>query len=122
MLDVNVIRKMVRDNILMSPFIVDMHPTVYSESKGIWAIESTIEDVHKALQDVETLLSVLPSVVPDEYFEKYLASPMPHVIPQYGNSYKYTAQITSSVSYDVNKDEKLYVAPPRNLGIEVHQR
>eukprot|EP00957_Ditylum_brightwellii_P031937 2421929-Ditylum_brightwellii.AAC.1 len=63
---------------------------------------------------METLLSVLPSVVPDEYFGKYSAFSMPRVIPQYGNSYKYTAQVTPSVSNDVNKDEKLCVAAPRN--------
>eukprot|EP00957_Ditylum_brightwellii_P162152 12345929-Ditylum_brightwellii.AAC.1 len=72
MLDVNVSGKMVTDNILMSLFIVDMHLTVYSELKGIWTIKSTVEDLHKVLQDMETSLSALLSVVPDEYFEKYL--------------------------------------------------
>eukprot|EP00957_Ditylum_brightwellii_P166394 12666420-Ditylum_brightwellii.AAC.1 len=98
----------------MSPFIVDMHLTVYTDSKGIWTIESTVEDLHKALQDVKTSLSALPLVVPDEYFETYSALPVPGAIPQYGNSYKYTAKFTSSVSNDVNNDEKSYVAPPRN--------
>eukprot|EP00957_Ditylum_brightwellii_P186698 14215957-Ditylum_brightwellii.AAC.1 len=61
----------------MSLFIVDMHPTVYSDSKGIWTIEYTVKDLHKALQDFKTLLSVLPSVIPNKYFEKYSAFPMP---------------------------------------------
>eukprot|EP00957_Ditylum_brightwellii_P088528 6742587-Ditylum_brightwellii.AAC.1 len=77
-------------------------------------IESTAEDLHKALQDVETSLSVLPSVVSEEYFDTYPAFPVPHVIPQYVNSYKYTTKITSSVSNAENNDEKSYVAPPRN--------
>ena len=71
MLNVDVSGKTAQDNILMSPFIVDMHPTVYTDSKGIWTIESTVEDLHKVLQDVKTCLSILPSVVPDKYFETY---------------------------------------------------
>eukprot|EP00957_Ditylum_brightwellii_P157623 11996696-Ditylum_brightwellii.AAC.1 len=98
----------------MSPFIVDMHPMVYTDSKRIWAIESTAEDLYKVLQDVETSLSVLPSVVPKEYFNKYSAFPVPHVIAQYGNLYKYTTKTMSSVSNDADNDEKSYVAPPRN--------
>eukprot|EP00957_Ditylum_brightwellii_P086398 6573820-Ditylum_brightwellii.AAC.1 len=62
MLTVDVSGKTVQDNILISLFIMDMHPTVYTDSKGIWTIESTVEDLHKALQDVETSLSVLPSM------------------------------------------------------------
>eukprot|EP00957_Ditylum_brightwellii_P101485 7733641-Ditylum_brightwellii.AAC.1 len=114
MLNIDVSRKTMQDNILMSSFIVVMHPTLYTDSKGIWMIKSTEEDLHKVLQDVETSLSVLPSVVPDKYFNTYSAFPAPHVIPQYGNSYKYTAKIMSSVSNDMNNDEKSYVAPPRN--------
>ena len=114
MLNVEVSRKTVRDNILLSPFIVDMHPMVYTDSKGIWTIESTAEDLYKALQDVKMSLKVLPSMVPEEFFSKYLAFPMPQAIPQYGNSYKYTHKITASVSQDVSNDDTLYAAPPRN--------
>eukprot|EP00957_Ditylum_brightwellii_P132405 10096381-Ditylum_brightwellii.AAC.1 len=117
MLNVDVSGETVQDNILMSPFIVYMHLTVYTDSKGIWTIEYTAEDLYKVLQDVETSLSVLPSVVLDEYFNKYSAFPVPHMIPQYENSYKYTAKITSNVSNDVNNDEKSYVAPLRNAWI-----
>eukprot|EP00957_Ditylum_brightwellii_P076881 5843609-Ditylum_brightwellii.AAC.1 len=98
----------------MSPFIVGMHLLVYTDSKGIWMIESTVEDLHIALKDVETSLSILPSVVPGEYFETYSAFPVPRVIPQYINSYKYTAKIMSNVSNNVNNDEKSYVAPMQN--------
>eukprot|EP00957_Ditylum_brightwellii_P180939 13785246-Ditylum_brightwellii.AAC.1 len=83
MLNVKVSGKMVRDNILLSPLIVDMHLTVYTNSKGIWTIESTVEDLYKALQDDEMSLEVLPSVVPEEFFSKYPVLPMPRVIPQY---------------------------------------
>jgi hypothetical protein len=114
MLNVEVSGKTVRDNILLSPFIVDMHPTVYTESKGIWTIESTVDDLHRALQDVETSLKVLPTVVPEAFFSKYQAFPMPQVISQYGNSYKYTHKITASVSQENNSDNMSHVAPPRN--------
>eukprot|EP00957_Ditylum_brightwellii_P025494 1926896-Ditylum_brightwellii.AAC.1 len=90
MLNVDVSGKIVQDNILMSTFIVDMHLLVYTDSKGIWTTEPTSEDSYKAPQDVDTSLSVLPSVIPDKYFNTYSAFPVPHVIPQYGNSYKYT--------------------------------
>eukprot|EP00957_Ditylum_brightwellii_P100516 7662734-Ditylum_brightwellii.AAC.1 len=90
----------------MSPFIVDMHPTAYTDSKGIWTVESTAEDLHIVLQKVETSLSILPSVVPDEYFDTYPAFPVSCIIPQCSNSYKYTTKITPSISNNVNNDEK----------------
>eukprot|EP00957_Ditylum_brightwellii_P093274 7102947-Ditylum_brightwellii.AAC.1 len=77
MLNVEVSKKTVRDNILLSPFIVDMHPVVYTNSKGIWTIESTVDNLYKALKDVKTSLKVLPSVVPEGFFSKYPAFPMP---------------------------------------------
>eukprot|EP00957_Ditylum_brightwellii_P131131 10001621-Ditylum_brightwellii.AAC.1 len=77
MLNVKVSGKKVRDNILLSPFIVDMHLTIYTDSKGIRTIESTAEDLYKALQDVKTYLKVLPSVVPEDFFSKYPAFPTP---------------------------------------------
>eukprot|EP00957_Ditylum_brightwellii_P095522 7275767-Ditylum_brightwellii.AAC.1 len=60
---------------------MDMHPRVYTDSKGIWTIESKAEDLYKALQDVEMSLKVLPSVVPEKIFSKYPVFPMPRVIP-----------------------------------------
>eukprot|EP00957_Ditylum_brightwellii_P071833 5460222-Ditylum_brightwellii.AAC.1 len=77
MLNVKVNRKTVRDNILLSPIIVDMHPMVYKDSKGVWTIESTVDDLYKALQDVETSLKLLPYVVPEEFFSNYPVFPMP---------------------------------------------
>eukprot|EP00957_Ditylum_brightwellii_P006143 464755-Ditylum_brightwellii.AAC.1 len=68
MLNVKVSRKTVQDNILLFPFIVDTYLTAYTDSKGIWAIESTAEDLYKALQDVETSLKALPSMVPENFF------------------------------------------------------
>eukprot|EP00957_Ditylum_brightwellii_P209838 15363492-Ditylum_brightwellii.AAC.1 len=84
------------------------------DSKGIWTIESTVDNLYKALQDVEMSLKVLPSVVPEEFFSEYPAFPMPRVIPQYSNSYKYTNKITASISHDINSDDTSYVVPPRN--------
>eukprot|EP00957_Ditylum_brightwellii_P050058 3794524-Ditylum_brightwellii.AAC.1 len=100
MLNVKVRGKTVQDNILLSPFIVDMHLMVYTDSKGIWTIESTVENLYKVFQDVEASLKVLPSVIPEEYFSKYPAFPAPQVIPQYGNLYEYTTKITASVSHN----------------------
>eukprot|EP00957_Ditylum_brightwellii_P170962 13013153-Ditylum_brightwellii.AAC.1 len=60
MLDHKVTSATVKDNILMSQFIVDLHETAITINKGIWTIESTGEDLHKALDDVETSLLVLP--------------------------------------------------------------
>eukprot|EP00957_Ditylum_brightwellii_P169324 12887092-Ditylum_brightwellii.AAC.1 len=52
----------VKDNILTSPYIVDIHETTYTETKGIWTKELTVKDLHKVLADVETSLKVLPEV------------------------------------------------------------
>eukprot|EP00957_Ditylum_brightwellii_P202368 15329831-Ditylum_brightwellii.AAC.2 len=113
MLNVDVNRKTVQDSIVMFPFIVDVHLAIYTDSKGIWMIDSTAEDLYKVLQDIGTSLSVLPSVVPDEYFDTYSAFPAPCVIPQYCSSYKYTTKIMSSI-YNMNNDKKSYVTPLRN--------
>eukprot|EP00957_Ditylum_brightwellii_P038164 2885662-Ditylum_brightwellii.AAC.1 len=55
----------------MSLFIVDIHEITYATSKGIWTIESTVEDLCKALANLETSLVVLPDVPSEEYFNKY---------------------------------------------------
>eukprot|EP00957_Ditylum_brightwellii_P091943 7000728-Ditylum_brightwellii.AAC.1 len=60
---------------------MDMHLTVYTDSKGIWIIKSTAGDLYKVLQDIKMSLKVLPSVVPEEFFSKYPAFPMSRVIP-----------------------------------------
>eukprot|EP00957_Ditylum_brightwellii_P164506 12524473-Ditylum_brightwellii.AAC.1 len=51
-----VMESTVKESILMSLFIVDIHNTMFTTNKGIWAIETTVEDLHKALADVKTLL------------------------------------------------------------------
>eukprot|EP00957_Ditylum_brightwellii_P158324 12051519-Ditylum_brightwellii.AAC.1 len=60
--------KSVKDNILLSLFIVDIHQTKFTGAKGIWMIKTTKEDLHKAIQDVETLLPLLPKILLNELF------------------------------------------------------
>eukprot|EP00957_Ditylum_brightwellii_P042182 3194864-Ditylum_brightwellii.AAC.1 len=97
----------------MSPYIVDIHPSIYTAPKGIWTIEMTQKNLHKAIKDMELAVQVLPEAVPDEYFEKFDAFPLPRVIPLYGNVYKYTTQITTNVPI-LNNDNKEYALPPKN--------
>eukprot|EP00957_Ditylum_brightwellii_P111881 8532907-Ditylum_brightwellii.AAC.1 len=61
----------------MSSFIADIHKTTFTINKGIWTIETTVEDLHKALADVKTLLEALPDVLDAEYFNKFEAFPAP---------------------------------------------
>eukprot|EP00957_Ditylum_brightwellii_P191761 14598304-Ditylum_brightwellii.AAC.1 len=113
MLEVIVSNKTVKENMLMSPYIVDMHPSICAASKGIWTIKTTQKNLHKAIEDVELAIQALPSAVPDEYFEKFDAFPLPIVISLHGNSYKYTTQITKNVSIPSN-DDKEYAFLPKN--------
>eukprot|EP00957_Ditylum_brightwellii_P114592 8737880-Ditylum_brightwellii.AAC.1 len=78
MLEVSVSSKMVKDNMLMLLYIVNMHPSIYTATKGIWTIGTTQKNLHKAIEDVEMAIQALPSAVPDKYFEN-------PVIPSYGN-------------------------------------
>eukprot|EP00957_Ditylum_brightwellii_P005779 440451-Ditylum_brightwellii.AAC.1 len=62
----------------MSPHIIEMHPAIHTVSKGIWTIETTQQNLHKAIEDIEIAIQALPDVVPVEYFEKFDAFPRPH--------------------------------------------
>eukprot|EP00957_Ditylum_brightwellii_P029130 2201439-Ditylum_brightwellii.AAC.1 len=81
MLEQEVLESIVKENISMSLFIADTHKTMFTTNKSIWTIESTVEDLHKALTDVKTLLEVLPDVLDAEYFNKLEAFPGLQVIP-----------------------------------------
>eukprot|EP00957_Ditylum_brightwellii_P144713 11024243-Ditylum_brightwellii.AAC.1 len=99
----------------MSPYIIDIHEITYTEIKGIWTIESTVQDLHKTLANVETSLKVLPEVLTKEYFNTYDVFPAPRVIPTYGTTYRYTAQITPNVLTIINENEKELTTPPQNV-------
>eukprot|EP00957_Ditylum_brightwellii_P067861 5150851-Ditylum_brightwellii.AAC.1 len=73
MLEQEVSEFTVKENILTSPFIEDIHKTLFTINKGIWTIETTVEDLHKALTDVKTSLEVLPNMLDAEYFNKFEA-------------------------------------------------
>eukprot|EP00957_Ditylum_brightwellii_P205032 15341893-Ditylum_brightwellii.AAC.1 len=62
---------------------------------------------------MELAIQEMPAAVPEEYFEKFDAFPWPRVIPLYGNSYKYTTQITQNISIP-SDDNKEYALPPKN--------
>eukprot|EP00957_Ditylum_brightwellii_P159804 12163639-Ditylum_brightwellii.AAC.1 len=98
----------------MSLFITHIHKITFTINKGIWTIETTVDDLHKALVDVETSLEVLPDMLDAEYFNKVEVFPAPWVIPMYGTTYKHTVQITSNVSTIINENEKKYTSPPSN--------
>eukprot|EP00957_Ditylum_brightwellii_P111469 8502092-Ditylum_brightwellii.AAC.1 len=71
MLEQKVLESTVKENILMSPFIADIHKTTFTINKGIWTIETTMENLHKELADVKTLLEVLPDMLDAKYFNKF---------------------------------------------------
>eukprot|EP00957_Ditylum_brightwellii_P165270 12583384-Ditylum_brightwellii.AAC.1 len=56
MLEHDISESTVKDDMVMSPFIVDMHETSFTLNKGIYIIETTVEDLHKAIADCETSL------------------------------------------------------------------
>eukprot|EP00957_Ditylum_brightwellii_P104538 7965382-Ditylum_brightwellii.AAC.1 len=76
MLEQEVVEPAVKENILISPFITDIHETTFTINKDA------------------------------EYFHKSKAFPAPWVIPTYGITYKYTEQITYDVSTIINENEK----------------
>eukprot|EP00957_Ditylum_brightwellii_P138829 10582333-Ditylum_brightwellii.AAC.2 len=98
----------------MSPFIVDIHQTKFTETKGIWMIETTKEVLHKASQDVEVSLALLSEILPTELFNGYGAFPSPRVILSYGTPYSYTKRIISNTSAALNNEDKMHSKPPTN--------
>eukprot|EP00957_Ditylum_brightwellii_P178771 13617364-Ditylum_brightwellii.AAC.1 len=98
----------------MSSFTADIHEATFTTYKSIWTIETTVENLHKALAEVKTSLEVLPDMLDAEYLNKFEAFPALQVIPTYGTTYKYTEQITSNVSTAIHENEKKYTSPPSN--------
>eukprot|EP00957_Ditylum_brightwellii_P209697 15362823-Ditylum_brightwellii.AAC.1 len=68
MLHHGISEKSVKESTLMSPFIVDIHQTKFTDTKGIWMIKITKEDLHKAIQDIEMLLALLPEILLNKLF------------------------------------------------------
>eukprot|EP00957_Ditylum_brightwellii_P133679 10192002-Ditylum_brightwellii.AAC.1 len=64
MLSHDLFRKLVQENILASPFMIDLHQTKFTNNKGIWTIKRTKEDLHQVIKDIETSLEVLVDVLP----------------------------------------------------------
>eukprot|EP00957_Ditylum_brightwellii_P069807 5300729-Ditylum_brightwellii.AAC.1 len=77
MLEFKISGTTIKDNILTSPYIVNIHETTCTQTKGTWTIESTVEDLHKELVDAETSLEVLPEVSREDYFNTYDGFPAP---------------------------------------------
>eukprot|EP00957_Ditylum_brightwellii_P137618 10491816-Ditylum_brightwellii.AAC.1 len=114
MLEFKISGMTVKDNILTSPYIVDIHKTIYTETKGIWTIELMVDNLHKVLVDVETSFEVLPEVLSKDYFSTYNAFSVPQVILTYGTAYRYTEQIMSNVLTITNENKKKFTTPPQN--------
>eukprot|EP00957_Ditylum_brightwellii_P004889 372477-Ditylum_brightwellii.AAC.2 len=41
------------------PYVMDIHCTAFTDEKGIWTVETTEENIYKAMQDVDSGLEVL---------------------------------------------------------------
>eukprot|EP00957_Ditylum_brightwellii_P111994 8540709-Ditylum_brightwellii.AAC.1 len=61
--------KRVKESMLTLLHIVEMHPSIYTASKGIWTIETTQENLHKAIKDIKLAIQALPAAVPENYFK-----------------------------------------------------
>eukprot|EP00957_Ditylum_brightwellii_P160301 12202806-Ditylum_brightwellii.AAC.1 len=59
---------MVKENIISSPYVVDIHCTTMADEKGIWTIETTKEKLQKAMGEVDDGLDTLQNVIPDIHF------------------------------------------------------
>eukprot|EP00957_Ditylum_brightwellii_P048332 3668086-Ditylum_brightwellii.AAC.1 len=114
MLSHDVSRKSVKENTLVSPFIIDLHQTTFTNKKFIWIIKMTKEDLHQAIKEIETSLKALVGVFPKEMFNKIDAYPKPRIIPEYGISYSYTAHTISNMLTTVNDEKKNYSKLPPN--------
>eukprot|EP00957_Ditylum_brightwellii_P006862 519424-Ditylum_brightwellii.AAC.1 len=66
--------KTLKENTLATPYVMDINHTAFTDEKGIWTVETTKENVHKAMQDVDNDLEVLQPVFPDLHFTKIWCS------------------------------------------------
>eukprot|EP00957_Ditylum_brightwellii_P060596 4601072-Ditylum_brightwellii.AAC.1 len=77
-LNVEISEKAVCENILESPYVVDMHKTPYTNDKGIWTIEMAKDTLHQAMSEINKGTEVLQDILPDEYFKKSSLSGLTH--------------------------------------------
>eukprot|EP00957_Ditylum_brightwellii_P156844 11937825-Ditylum_brightwellii.AAC.1 len=78
--------KTVKENLLESQYVIDIHKAMYTEEKGTWTVETTKDNLQQAIKEIDLDLEGLQTVLPDEFFTKNPAFPVPHIIPSYGVS------------------------------------
>eukprot|EP00957_Ditylum_brightwellii_P013355 1008845-Ditylum_brightwellii.AAC.1 len=61
---------------------------MYTEEKGIWTVETTKDNLQRAIKETNLDIEVLQMVLPDKFSTKNLAFPVPCIIPSYGNRQK----------------------------------
>jgi len=60
----------VKENILASQYAVDIHWTAFMDEKGIWTVETTKENIHNAMHEVDIGLEALQNVLTGLAFYK----------------------------------------------------
>eukprot|EP00957_Ditylum_brightwellii_P197874 15074040-Ditylum_brightwellii.AAC.1 len=86
---------------------------MYTEEKCIWTIETTKDNLQKAIKEIDLYPEVLQTILPDKFFTKNLVFPVPHIIPSYGVSQTYAVKIIYNVADSLEQTEKTYNWPPK---------
>eukprot|EP00957_Ditylum_brightwellii_P191696 14593680-Ditylum_brightwellii.AAC.1 len=105
--------KMAKENILASQYVIDIHKTIHTEEKGMSAIEITKENLQQAIKEIDLDLEVLQKLLPDEFFTKNPAFPVPCIIPNYGVLQNDADKIIYNVADNLEQTEKNYNCLPK---------
>eukprot|EP00957_Ditylum_brightwellii_P165660 12611207-Ditylum_brightwellii.AAC.1 len=104
---------MVKENILTSWYVIDIHKTMYTEEKGIWTLEKTNDNLQQSIIEIDLDLKVLQTMLPDEFLTKNPVFPVPKIIPSYGVLQNYADKIIYNVADNLEQMEKNYNCLPR---------
>eukprot|EP00957_Ditylum_brightwellii_P113584 8660109-Ditylum_brightwellii.AAC.1 len=86
---------------------------MYTEEKGIWTLETTKDNLQREIIEIDLDLKVLQTMLPDEFFTKNPAFPVPQIIPSYGVLQNYADKIIYNVADNLEQMKKIYNCLPR---------
>eukprot|EP00957_Ditylum_brightwellii_P203783 15336198-Ditylum_brightwellii.AAC.1 len=86
---------------------------MYTEEKGILTVETTKDNLQRAIKEIDLDLKVLQTVLPGKCCTKNLAFLLPCIIPSHGVSQNYADKIIYNVADNLEQTEKTCNSPPK---------
>eukprot|EP00957_Ditylum_brightwellii_P123822 9438813-Ditylum_brightwellii.AAC.1 len=97
------------DHLELQGIMGDITHTVFTETKGIWQVETTTKQVVEAMRHVTEILDKYKSSFLDKETERYTALPVPCILNTYTVPPTYARMLVSDVNI---ANSTLYGKPP----------